>query len=302
MISALEVAPASGATQMKVVRVPQKARKQLVFRLVTDRGEPYNLHEEVQTPPAAVSEVLDPIAGGTANLWLVAGPSRESWGTPPTGEYSNELFKFATRGTILDQSANRGFVSFNLTPEMTSRPGIVEAAICLYAASGTLVETWPALIAVEPPALALLDTYYGGPLLLPEIRLSMLDLGNSTGGAPFSSLLDDVEFSDLDLVLAMRRCVQLWNETPPMLMTYTVDSFPYRYWWLEGTVGHLLTSGAQRYLRNTLQYSAGGVTIDDQNKWQQYLTIGQQKMQSFMDWMRTTKYAMNMDRAWSVGL
>jgi hypothetical protein len=209
--------------------------------------------------------------------------------------------RFSIEGKILDQEKYRGFVEFTLMPDQTCAAGVFGCSVDRYVDGPHLVDTWPVLLAIEPPAMALLGG--NGPIIIPEVRLALLDLDNQVGGNhAFSNLLDDVEFTDMEIVFAIRRVVDLWNETPPLLMTYSASNFPYRYHWLQCTTAQLLLMGAARYRRNRLAYQAGGVAIDDQSKANEYEQTGQQRMQEFMTWMRNEKYRINMGLAWGIGL
>lgn len=298
MISPIEVAPASSPGQIKVVRVTVCARKQLVFQLTDDSGSPIQVKSEVENPPADLPDwsPQDNANGAAVGVRLRAQTS--SGGL-------NGVFSLDKEGDILDQAEHPGFVSFQLETSDTPTAGIFECYIERYVSNGGdgyRVDTWPLLLAVEPTAMGLMNSNVSGPLLIPEIRLAMLDIGNQNDGAPFSNLLDDTEFTDLDIVYAQRRVVQLWNETPPPVQTYSTVSFPYRYHWLECTVGHLLLMSAHRYSRNRLAYQAGGIAIDDQSKADEYYRIGNDKINQFRQWMRTEKVRINMGRCWGVGL
>jgi hypothetical protein len=129
-----------------------------------------------------------------------------------------------------------------------------------------------------------------------------LDNNDGADSAPFNNLLDGVEFSDVEIANAIRRCVDMWNETPPQVSWYTSNDFPYRYWWIMGASAILLRSAAARYRRNRLAYSAGGVSVDDQSKAQEYEQIGEARMQEFKDWMKGEKVRINMGFCWGRGL
>jgi len=306
MIAPIEVAPASSPGQIKVTRVTQMARKQLVFRLTDGAGQSQNLKEEVQNVPA---EVADWFPQQQAVGSLVKIRLRNA---PPAGSGLYGPFTLDVEGEILDQSTNRGFVSFQLNADDLRQVGIFECYIERYLPNGAQpgvlddgwrIDTWPLLLAIEPTAMGLLNGGGAkGPLLIPEVRLAMLDVSDQNDGAPFSNLLDDTEFTDLDIVFAQQRVVQLWNETPPPITFYTTQNFPYRYNWLECTVGHLLLASAQRYRKNRLAYQAGGIAIDDQSKAEEYQTIGQEKIDRFREWMRNEKYRINMNSCWATGL
>jgi hypothetical protein len=294
MISPIEVSPSSAPGQIKVIRVSQNARKQIVFNLTDDSGQSVDLKAEVENPPAPDADFTPQAAatGSNVGIRLLSASS-----------VLTDNGRINLEGTILDQEEHRGFVEFTLPTQDTTRPGIYELYIERYIKGGEYTsDTWPVLLAIEPPAMALLDDCPIGPLLIPEVRLALYDLDNQTDGAPFSNLLDDTEFQDVDIVFAMRRAVQLWNETPPPVVRYTPNNFPYRYWWLQATCAELLIMSARRYRRNRLAYQAGGIAIDDQSKANEYEQVGRQVMQDFMEWMRTEKYRINMNVTWGTGI
>lgn len=300
MISPIEVSPASVPGDIKIIRVTQNARKQVVFRLTHDRGEAVDLRSEVENPPADTPDWSPESGAVGANVGIRLRTQQPTWGGGLMGAFSLDI-----EGEILDQAEHRGFVSFLLQEEHLKRVGIFELFVERYikdGGNGKRIDTWPVLMAVEPTAMGLLNIRGRGPLLIPEIRLALLDLDNGTDGAPFSNLLDDTEFTDVDIVFAQRRVVQLWNETPPSVDIYTTQNFPYRYHWLEATVGHLLMMSANRYSRNRLAYQAGGIAIDDQSKAREYMELGNQKMAEFKEWMRNEKYRLNEERCWATGL
>ena len=292
MISPIEIAPASAPGQVKVVRVSQKTRKQLVFCLTDDSARPVDLRAEVENPPAPLPDFSPQKAATDSHVTIRLGMFGAA------GDLCGNIGPF--EGQILDQEEHRGFVSFQLENRDTRIAGIWDLAIERSVPGGYATDRWPVLLIVEPPAMQMLSG--SGPLLIPEIRLGLADVSSGTDGAPFSNLLDDVEFSDVEIVFAMRRVVQLWNETPPPIAIYSPANFPYRYWWLKATIGELMVMSAARYRRNRLAYSAGGVSIDDQSKAEEYETIGRAHLQEFQQWMRHTKRSINMGGCWRVGM
>ena len=111
-------------------------------------------------------------------------------------------------------------------------------------------------------------------------------------------LLDDFEFSAEEIRTAMTLTVDYWNETPPWVGSYDYDKFPYRYALLKGTAANLLFMGAHRFRRNHLGYSAGGLTVDDQNKYQQYDAAGARLWDEYKQWTLQMKRSINVDLGW----
>jgi len=292
MISPIEVAPGSAPDQVKAIRVPQGGRKQVVFRLTNNEGQPMDLSQEVENPPAKPADFSPQRQAVGANCSIRL---RARAGDPLRGPVV-----FDIEGEILDQTKNKGYVQFTLDTTDTKHAGAFEATIGRIVSDLYLSDTWECLVVVEPNAFAAYGS--NGPITLPEVRLALLDLDNLTDGAPFSNLLDDVEFTDTEIIFAIRRVVDMWNETPPPVCYYSPTNFPYRYWWLEGTCAHLLLMGAARYRRNRLAYQAGGISIDDQSKANEYEQNGQQRMAAFREWMQTEKYRINMSYCWSSGI
>lgn len=113
-------------------------------------------------------------------------------------------------------------------------------------------------------------------------------------------LLDDFEFSAEELRTAQTLAVDYWNETPPAIHGYDYDKFPYRYALLRGTAANLLFMAAHRYRRNELQYSAGGLQVNSEAKWQTYDQAGQRLWAEFTQWVRMKKRELNAALGWGV--
>ena len=111
-------------------------------------------------------------------------------------------------------------------------------------------------------------------------------------------LLDSEEFDAEEIRTAMTLTVDYYNETPPFLQAYDYDKFPWRFHLLQGTAANLLFMAAHRYRRNQLNYSAGGVTVDDQNKYQQYDAAGERLWREYKAWVSAKKKADNAGQGW----
>ena len=131
-----------------------------------------------------------------------------------------------------------------------------------------------------------------GAITIPEIRMALLDFGCS------NTLLDDVEFTDTEIMFAIRRPIDRWNETTPNLILYSPATFPWREHWMIGTVGYLLRMAAHKYRRNNLTYQASGMSVADQDKFNQYEAIAKDRIAEYDEWMRNKKIEINVANAY----
>lgn len=129
-----------------------------------------------------------------------------------------------------------------------------------------------------------------GPPTLSEIRLSLRD-----NAAADNTLLDAVEFDAAEIAQAVIRPIQHWNETPPPLRPpQTTKTFPFREMWLLGIQTNLLETAANHYRRNRLNYTAGGISVDDKNKEAEYKAAATQLRQQFQEMLRAKKMEINL--------
>lgn len=279
MITTAELYPASVPNEIKVIRVPAGARKQVVFQLRTREGQPVDMTREVLTAPAPAPDFQPVPAVSTMNS-SVQLAARGDWGQPGL---------FSLLGTW--DPVNRGVVVFELDESTTSQPGVYLCDVGHFVADTHLIETWPCYLMVEANAF---DALAGdGPLTVAELRMGLLDF------APDEvSLLDSMEFSDNQLIHAIKRVVDIWNEAPPDVGYYSVQTFPYRHNWIVGATGILFDMAATKYRRNYLAYSAGGVSIDDKTKAQEYQQAGAARMAEFRDWMAREKMRYQIITGW----
>ena len=114
-----------------------------------------------------------------------------------------------------------------------------------------------------------------------------------------NKLLDDYEFSPEEIRTAMTLTVDHWNDQPPYIKSYDYDKFPYRSKLLQGTAANLLFMAAHRFRRDSLQYSAGGLTIQDQEKYQQYDNAGNGLWQQYHEWVMWNKRSLNAEQGFA---
>ena len=108
-----------------------------------------------------------------------------------------------------------------------------------------------------------------------------------------NTLLDDYEFTPEEIRQALTYAQDYWNEQPPYIGNIDYDRNPFRFNLLKGTVGNLLAIAANRYRRNHLQYQAGGLTVDDDNKAQAYDAASARLWEEYKLWVRQNKRSIN---------
>lgn len=200
-------------------------------------------------------------------------------------------------GTIDD--ASKGEVKAVLTSGMVDTPGIYYAEFALINVPAQ-AQNQPCVVFSNTFHLIVnrstfnLESQPGGPPSIAEVRLHLRDSSPAE-----SFLLDRLMFDDAEIALAITRPVQYWNEVPPPLdRLYNTQNFPFRYHWLEGICANLFLMVAEQYRRNQFNYSAGGLTVDDQNKEGSYERAGQTRWQAYREWVRGTKASINLEGCW----
>jgi hypothetical protein len=189
-----------------------------------------------------------------------------------------------------------GTVTVTMTKQMVNTPGIYYAEMALIDTSDESSAT-PCVVFSNTFTLIINRSTFttqgndGGPPSIAEVRLHLRD---SSPGESY--LLEHVMFDDAEIALAIARPVMYWNEVPPPLdATYNTQNFPFRYHWLEGICANLFFMVAEQYRRNQLSYSAGGMSVDDQNKEGSYERAGQARWQAYREWVRATKASINLE-------
>jgi hypothetical protein len=132
-------------------------------------------------------------------------------------------------------------------------------------------------------------------LSVAEIRMTLRDTDPEA-----NTLLDELEYKQEEIMLAIRRCIQYWNEVPPPIGTYKPTNFPFPYHLSIGVASILYGMATHLKLRNDLDYSAGGVTVKDTMDWPSYREMQDRLWQQWTDWVKATKYRMNIEGAFKV--
>jgi len=204
-------------------------------------------------------------------------------------EYQGQSFpSVSITCEILD--ATSGVVSIPMNSCDFTKPGVFLAEIELIK-DGELEHVFKMYV----DAQASLAYAVNGPLTIAEVRLWARD------SVPEDNfLLDEVEFKDAEIVAAIRRAVDVWNTTTPILgrYTYTASNFPFRSQWLDLTLSLLYGIAARSYLRNHLPYQAAGIQVDDKNKFEPYYKLSQDAKNEYVQWAKEVKLQLNAQQCW----
>lgn len=186
--------------------------------------------------------------------------------------------------------APNGLVRLSLKPEHFTKPGIYLAEVQL-----VHQDVREHIYRMYVDVQASLSYALNGPLTIAEVRLWARDSYPED-----NFLLDEVEFKDAEVSASIRRAVDIWNSTTPVLVhyTFTPSNFPFRSQWLDLTIALLYSIAARSYLRNHLSYQAAGIQVDDKNKYQMYDTLAQRAKDEFTNWAKETKLQLNVQQAW----
>ena len=190
---------------------------------------------------------------------------------------------------VIDPPAS-GVIRLSLSPENFRKPGIYLAEVLLQY-ERVVEHVYRMYVDVQ----AALSYALSGPLTIAEVRLWARDSYPDD-----NFLLDEMEFKDAEVAASIRRAVDIWNSTTPVLThyTFTPSNFPFRSQWLDLTIALLYSIAARSYLRNHLSYQAAGVQVDDKNKYQMYDTMAQRAKEEFTNWAKETKLQLNVQQAW----
>lgn len=127
-----------------------------------------------------------------------------------------------------------------------------------------------------------------GPPTLQEVRMRMMDSSRNE-----NLLLDDIEFKDEQIMLAMWEPIRLWNESPPPVRPlHTTRTFPFRGAWVTGVMGQLHLMMAAHFRRNVMRSASGGMT--DKDKEREYMAEGMRLWNEYSMWMQTKKVELNL--------
>lgn len=190
---------------------------------------------------------------------------------------------FETKGTFINLAA--GIVQFPLPADFGNLGGIYQVEVAILR-DDIPVLTNRLLWSVEEGMWGDMTKTSATPSL-GEIRMHLRDTGVE------NSLLQDVEYDDEEIMHAIIRPVQYWNEVPPPIDVYKCRTFPFRYFWLEAICGELMRTAAHHYMRNNLSVDHGGVKGNFKNKYQEYLAYSAEYTQRWQQFVEVKKIEIN---------
>lgn len=180
--------------------------------------------------------------------------------------------------------AERGVVYVSYDKKFVPKPGVWLAQASVWD-HGKLIKIYPFYWEVQP------NLMYNefGPITVPEVRLAVRDVcpeGNF--------LIDSCDFKVEEIMWAIRRPVEQFNAAPPPVATFNTSTFPYRWNWMNATIGELMILVGTWLRRNDLDYSAGGVTVMDTKKWEFYMARGKELQAEYKDFVKNKKIEINI--------
>lgn len=193
----------------------------------------------------------------------------ETWSSTPADFY------FDITGNV--DNAATGQVSFAFDAATLQYPGIYLGELTVNV-GGNAAKRFRTYVEVTTSLNT--QSQWTRCLSIAEIRAAVRDRC-----AEDNFLLDRVEFQDGDIIYAIKRPVDWWNETAPSgIPRYTYTTFPHRYHWTDAVIGELLRMAALQLSRNRIQLNAGGITTDDKARADLYLKLGDQMIKEFKAW------------------
>ena len=188
-----------------------------------------------------------------------------------------------------EEDARNGIVHLSLNPNEIWKSGIFTSMAVVWA-NNCPVKLIPFYLEVMPN---LLDCCYNYALTPAEVRMYLRDRCPQD-----NFLLDEVEFQSDEIMFMIVRAVDEWNETPPPVTTFTSITFPFRYNWALSVVGDLFGVAARNLRRNKLDYGAGGLTVNDQARWEQYNAWNKELKAEWRAFIRRKKLEINIQEGY----
>lgn len=192
---------------------------------------------------------------------------------------------------VKDVEVSGSSVDIPIESDDFRKAGLYPMSFIVYS-NGVPVEEYQGYVYVDLGMNELTDVS-NDPVSISDVRMALMDYSPEA-----NTLLEELEFSDLQIINAMKRPVREWNETPPDVFRYTFSNFPYHEAWLKATCAYLLESAAHRYNRNTIPHNASGLTLDPNNKGALYMNMAATLKAEWKAWISAKKTELNMASCW----
>ncbi len=247
-------------TKRRAIYVAQGAKATSLITILDNLGNPVNL-EPCDTGEVRV-KIREVLSTRTADIVTVSGSF---------------------------YSPGEGVISVEIPSSVRNNPAVYLLEVGLYDDDDELTYTNQLFLWVNKGLFGSPTHKAGGPPSLDEVRLFIRD-----NGPEENRLLDDFEFDLAEICHGATNAVRLWNESqPPIDMCFNTKTYCVPFRWLQAIAGHMMMVAAHRFRRNHLPYQAGGIAIDDQNKFQQYDRTGMILMQEYKEWVKQKKTEIN---------
>lgn len=216
------------------------------------------------------------------------------------GENSSVKIRYSEAVTfdkLIEETGYLGFdpstgtVQLTIPDSVISLPGVYLCSTGIFLNinnTNKLIATKNIWLYNEPSVWA--DNIYGCALpTWEELKLLLRD------SSPVENELLGKLFYDIEEVAqAAVETVRYWNDVPPPIAYHTTKTFPFGAIWRLGIRYYLSEIVLEWFRKNRLPYSAGGISVDDMNKLQEYMMVQQQVGNEFRNMVLRQKVRMNL--------
>jgi len=192
---------------------------------------------------------------------------------------------------VTEYDPESGTAVFEVPASVADLPGVYLASLGIFLEDGdsTRLVSQKNLWVYNEPSVWASNPYSCALPAWEEIKLLLRD------SSPIENELLQKQFYDVEEVAqAAVETVRIWNDTPPLICVKTTQNFSYGQLWRLGIRYYLAEIVLEWFRKNRLPYSAGGVTVDDMNKIQEYSIVQQQVGQEFKQTMLRLKVQRNI--------
>jgi hypothetical protein len=127
-------------------------------------------------------------------------------------------------------------------------------------------------------------------ILVERVRARLRDY------AQLNTIVDGVEFSDVQIEQALLYALEEYNNSPPLIGRRSIRLHPHPALLMNGAIASLLMDASLFYARNDISYSAGTIQVGFPQA-QTYFNMGERMMTQFKQDVVNRKTAENVDAA-----